>query len=56
MNENEKEKAEKKLKKLKKEFDELMAKYPGVEILAYADGGGELWVYDEITCVEVFLR
>jgi hypothetical protein len=56
MNEDEKERAEKKLKKLKKEFDKLMSKYPDVDIIAYADGGGELWAYDEITCVEVFLR
>jgi len=54
---DDKERAEIELKKFKKEFDKLMAKYPGVEIIAYADfTGRELWVSDEITCVEVFLR
>jgi hypothetical protein len=54
MDENDKERAERELKKFKKEFDQLMSKYPDFDIIAYA--AGELWVYDEITCVEVFLR
>ena len=56
MKEDDKERAEKKLKKFKKEFDKLMSKYPDVAIIEYVDGGGELWAYDEITCAEVFLR
>ena len=53
MNEDDKERAERELKKFKKEFDKLMAKYSDFDIIAYADG--ELWASDEITCVEVFL-
>jgi len=56
MDKDDKERAERELKKFKKEFDELMSKYSDFDIIAYADGGGELWAYDEITCAEVFLR
>jgi hypothetical protein len=40
MNEDDKEKAERELKKFKKEFDELMAKYPN--ILVGSDMHGDL--------------
>jgi hypothetical protein len=58
MDEDDKERAERELKKFKKEFDELMSKYSDFDIIPYAEGvrGFELWAYDEITCVEVFLR